>query len=320
MVMSSANISSRSLSSSAYYMMRHDHYSEFVCELGQEEKEVQTVKQLDAKSVVGVGGELSFLSELLQSGASGSICVKISSISPGLRSRSGWQYRKLSVEDKSMKSDILISETKFSQWEIRPGDCVVAKVRSNGIDNEGRLSFFFDDFLGPFDVASALFSSNTELYDLKTKSSEKMKSSETVYQISAREAKSLLELIKLWIVEGKPQHYTKWCQMHQIVATNLYYMGLVKRTASMSGHYYPTTEALEFFEGKRGFPKKKVFVRDKEGKHLPIWEDSDMKSFSEYLADYSDRDSALAEYKEALDLYRSRMKSDSGVIDRATDA
>ena len=83
-----------------------------------------------------------------------------------------------------------------------------------------------------------------------------MKSSETVYQISAREAKSLLELVKLWMTERKPQHYTKWCQMHQIVATNLYYMGLVKRTASMSGYYYPTEEALEFFEGKKNIPKK----------------------------------------------------------------
>ena len=86
-----------------------------------------------------------------------------------------------------------------------------------------------------------------------------MKSSETVYQISAREAKSLLELVKLWMTERKPQHYTKWCQMHQIVATNLYYMGLVKRTASMSGYYYPTEEALEFFEGKKKHPEEESF-------------------------------------------------------------
>jgi hypothetical protein len=121
--------------------------------------------------------------------------------------------------------------------------------------------------------------------------------------------KSLLELIKLWSLEGKPQHYTKWAQMHQIVATNLYYMGLVKRTASMSGYYYPTSEALEFFEGKRGFPKKKVFVRNKEGKHEPIGEDGEVKSFADFLADHADRESALAEYRLALEEYRSKFSS-----------
>lgn len=108
--------------------------------------------------------------------------------------------------------------------------------------------------------------------------------------------------------------------MHQIVATNLYYMGLVKRTASMSGHYYPTTEALEFFEGKRSFPKKKVFIRNKEGKHEPIGEEGELKSFEEYLSDYADRDSALAEYREALDSYRNKAKSNQDFMDRARSA
>jgi hypothetical protein len=291
-------------------------------ELKEKGKEMQSSnEELDkAKAAESDRSELSLVSELVKQGNEGNICVRIASITPSLRSRSGWQYRKLAVEDRSMKADLLIAESKFSQWEIRAGDCIVAKVRSNGVDNEGRLSFFFSDFLGPFDVASILFSLSSELYDLRNKSSERMKSSETVYQISAREAKSLLELIRLWIEEGKPQHYTKWCQMHQIVATNLYYMGLVKRTASMSGHYYPTTEALEFFEGKRGFPKKKVFVKDKEGRHQPIWEDGDLRSFAEYLADYSDREQALAEYREALDNYRNKVKSNPGPLDRANSA
>ena len=284
------------------------------------QKETPTDYPPKAKLEVHGERELSFLSDLVQLGNNGNICVRIGSITPSLKSRNGWQYRKLAVEDKSMKAHLLISEAKFSQWEIQVDDCIVARVRSNGIDNEGRLSFFFDDFLGPFDAAAMLFSLNSQLHDLKSKSSERMKSSETVYQISAREAKSLLELIKLWIAEGKPQHYTKWCQMHQIVATNLYYMGLVKRTASMSGHYYPTAEALEFFEGKRGFPKKKVFIKDKEGKHLPIGEEGDIRSFTEYLADYSDRDSALAEYKEALDSYRNKIKLNPGFLDRAAHA
>ena len=261
--------------------------------------------------------EIFFLSDLTKQGLSGNICVKIDSIGPSTRSRSGWQYRKLAIEDRSMKADLLMSEAKFSQWDFEVGDHMICSAKSNGVDNEGRLSFFFDDFLGPFDSAKILYKESARLYELKTRSGERMKSSETVYQISAREAKSLLELIKLWTVEGSPQHYTKWCQMHQIVATNLYYMGLVKRTASMSGFYYPTTEALEFFEGKRGFPKKKVFIRDKEGKHQPTGEDGEVKSFVEYLSDYADRESALAEYKQALDSYKDRLKSDPGFSNRA---
>ena len=264
--------------------------------------------------------QLSFLSQLIQPGEIGNICVKIISITSSLRSRNGWQYRKLSVEDNSMKADLLISEANFSQWGIQAGDYILVNARSNGIDSEGRLSFFFNDFMGPFDSAEMVFALNSELYNMKTSSSERMKSSETVYQISAREAKSLLELIRLWTVEGKPQHYTKWCQMHQIVATNLYYMGLVKRTASMSGHYYPTTEALEFFEGKRGFPKKKVFIKDKEGKHQPAGEGGEIRSFVEYLSDHADRDSALAEYREALDSYRNKAKSSPGLLPKADHA
>jgi hypothetical protein len=269
-----------------------------------------------------VSGEkkVSFLSQMIESGEIGNICVKIISISSALKSRNGWQYRKLSVEDRSMRAGLLMSEVNFSKWDIQVNDYILANVRSNGIDNEGRLSFFFNDFVGPFDAAEMLFSLSSELYDNKTNSSERMKSSETVYQISAREAKSLLELIRLWTIDGKPQHYTKWCQMHQIVATNLYYMGLVKRTASMSGHYYPTTDALEFFEGKRGFPKKKVFIKDKEGRHQPTGEEGEEKTFTDYLSDYADRDSALAEYREALDAYRNRLKSNPELLDRANHA
>jgi hypothetical protein len=210
-----------------------------------------------------------------------------------------------------MPASVLISETKFNEWDIQLDDAITCKVKSNGVDSEGKLSFFFQEFLGPFETSAIVYKLHSALLDRKTRSGERMKSSETVYQISAREAKSLLELIKLWIQEGKPQHYTKWCQMHQIVATNLYYLGLVKRTASMSGYYYPTEEALEFFEGKRGFPKKKVFVRDKEGKHQEIAGEGEIRSFQDYLSDHADRESALAEYREALNTYRSRLKPES---------
>lgn len=252
---------------------------------------------------------LSQLSEMIAPNKRGNVCVRIVNVTENLRSRSGWSYRRLDVTDRSLGADILISESKFGEWNFKPGDYIVCGVKSNGVDNTGRLSLFFNDFLGPFDTARLLYESMDELYQDKMKSSRKMKSSETVYQISAREAKSLMELIKLWILEGKPQHYTKWCQMHQIVATNLFYMGLVKRTASMSGYYYPTEEALEFFAGKRSFPKKKVFARGNDGEHILVTEDTETRTFTEYLSDYADRDSALQEYRDALNANQDKIRA-----------
>jgi hypothetical protein len=261
----------------------------------------------------GSGKQLSFLSDVAQRGAVGNVCVKISSISQSVKSRSGWEYRRFEVKDKSMSAEMLISETAYAEWQFAVNDSVICGVKSNGLDSEGRLSVFFNGFLGPFDSADILYGLSSEMYELKSRSGEHMKSNETVYQISAREIVSLLRLIQLWVAEGKPQHYTKWCQMHQIVATNLYYMGLVKRTRSMSGDYYPTSEALDFFEGKRDFPKKKVFARGKDGKHIPIGEEGESRSFLDYLSDYADRDSALKEYREALGAYKNRAGSEVGV-------
>ncbi|MDG6906621.1 MAG: hypothetical protein JRN20_12645 [Nitrososphaerota archaeon] len=249
------------------------------------------------------------LSHLVEVNKAGAACVKVVDVSGPLKSRNGWAYRKMNVQDGSHSANLLVSEEKYVEWKFKKDDHIVGLMRSNGIGNDGRLTLFFNEFLGPFETAKLLFELNEKIYEITSKSGEHMKSSETVYQISAREAKSLLELIKLWMNEGKPQHYTKWCQMHQIVATNLYYMGLVKRTASMSGFYYPTDEALEFFEGKRDIPKKRVFVRDRDGKHVLASDQGDRKSFSDYLGDFADRESALREYREALAEYKTRIKA-----------
>ncbi len=249
------------------------------------------------------------LSELMEPGRVVSVCVKVSFVSGPLTSRSGWKYRLMKVADPSMAGDILISEAHFSEWKFKPEDFIVCNVRSNGVDNSGRLSVFFNAFVGPFEVARAMYRLKEELLALKSRSSEHMKPSETVYQISAREARSLLVLIRLWTQEGKPQHYTKWCQMHQIVATNLFYMGLVKRTGSMSGYYYPSEEALEFFEGKRGLVKRRIFIRGKDGRHILSQEDGETRSFQEYLSDHSDREAALRDYADALEAYRKRSKT-----------
>lgn len=254
-------------------------------------------------------GDVTQLVNLTEANRTASVCVKVSNVSELLKSRNGWTYRRMTVNDPSLSAEMLVSEEKYAEWKFKSGDCLVCMVRSNGVGSDGRLSVFFNDFLGPFETARILFEVSQKLHEIKSRSGEHMKSSETVYQISAREAKSLLELVKLWMAERKPQHYTKWCQMHQIVATNLYYMGLVKRTASMSGFYYPTEEALEFFEGKKNIPKKRVFVRDKDGKHALASDEGESRSFSDYLSDFADRESALHEYSDALKEYKVRIKA-----------
>ena len=87
----------------------------------------------------------------------------------------------------------------------------------------------------------------------------------------------------------------------------------------MSGYYFPTQEALEFFAGKRTFPKRKVFVRDSEGKHVQVSPDKEeeSKSFTDYLNDYSDRDGALRDYREALSTYQDKIKA---ILGQNTDS
>lgn len=266
--------------------------------------EADEVKAESAKGLMKLVG-------LSEGESSGSVCVEVLSTSEPLISKGGWKYRRMKVRDSSMEADMLISEANFVEWKFKPADCVVCDVNSNGIDGEGKLTVFYNSFLGPFDVSRLLYQMVENVRKLEMSKGSRMKPSETVYQISAREAKSLLVLIRLWIDEGKPQHYTKWCQMHQIVATNLYYMGLVERTGSMSGYYFPTAEALEFFEGKKLISKKRVFVRGKDGQHVLREEEGEKKSLNEYLDDYSDRESALREYSEALEAYRKKIMAES---------
>ncbi len=254
---------------------------------------------------------LQYLVDLSETGSSGSVCVMVKATSGPLTSRSGWKYRRMTVLDTSMEVEMLISEASFEEWKFKPNDYAVCEVRSGGISGEGRLTIFFNFFLGPFDVSKLLYEMTEDVRKLEATKGGHMKPAETVYQISAREVRSLLVLIRLWIDDGKPQHYTKWCQMHQIVATNLYYMGLVDRTGSMSGYYYPTNDALEFFEGKKLVSKKRVFTRGKGGQHVLRDEEGEKKGFHEYLGDYSDRDSALKEYSEALEAYRKKIKAEN---------
>ena len=79
----------------------------------------------------------------------------------------------------------------------------------------------------------------------------------------------------------------------------------------MSGYYFPTKDAMEFFEGKKLISKKRVFTRGKDGQHILRDEEGEKKGFDEYLKDHSDRDSALKEYNEALDAYRKKIKAEN---------
>ncbi len=254
---------------------------------------------------------LQDLVNLSEVGTSGSVCVKVKSIAGPFTSRNGWKHRRMAIQDASLEAEMLISEAQFDEWKFKTGDYMVCDLRSGGLNREGRLTLFFDSFLGPFEVSRMLYEMNETLRKLELSKGGQMRPAETVYQISAREVRSLLVLVRLWVEDGKPQHYTKWCQMHQIVATNLYYMGLVDRTGSMSGFYYPTKDALEFFEGRKLIAKKRVFKRGKDGQHVLQGEEGDRKAFREYLEDYSDRESALKEYSEALGAYRSKIKAEN---------
>ena len=111
---------------------------------------------------------LAFLSDLVESGKRGNLCAKVLSVSQSLRSHSGWQYRKMRISDDSLVADLLIAESKFSTWSFRVGDHLVCSAKSNGIDNEGGLSLFFDDFLGPFDTARLLYEATQKVYELKS--------------------------------------------------------------------------------------------------------------------------------------------------------
>jgi hypothetical protein len=259
---------------------------------------------------------VSLLNELTEKNAEGSVCFKVTSMSGPLTSRSGWQYRKVSGEDSSMKADFLISEEKVIQltggrsFDGKNPIFCYGSVKSNGLDNGGKLTLFLNNVLPQIETAKALYFLVNQLSEVRQKSYDRMEKEETVYQLSAREIHSLIQLINLWLKEeGKPQHYDKWCQMHQIVATNLFYMGLVSRVGAMTGDYYPTKRALEFFAGELAIPKRRVFVRDKEGRHKLVDEGGEAKTISDYLEDYTNRETAIEEYKQALKSFHNKVKS-----------
>ncbi len=105
---------------------------------------------------------------------SGSVCIAIRSISTPSTSRSGWKYRKMDVKDTTMEAEMLISEAKFEEWKFKSGDYIVCDVRSNGINGEGKLTVFFNSFLGPFEVSKLLYEMTESLRKLATAKGSQM--------------------------------------------------------------------------------------------------------------------------------------------------
>ena len=95
----------------------------------------------------------------------------------------------MSVHDASMEAEMLISDAKYEEWKFKAGDYVVCDVRSSGVNKEGKLTLFFNAFLGPFEVSSMLYEMRDSVMKLETSKGGHMRPAETVYQISAREAK-----------------------------------------------------------------------------------------------------------------------------------
>jgi len=248
--------------------------------------------------------KLSSLSEFHERDKIGNVCVKIAKISGSLRSRKGWEYRRLSVQDGSkIECDLLVSEIEHKKWEFRPKDCIACKVRGGGIDSLGRLTLFFQDFCDPFATSRMLFERNHSLQKARMKLLERKDVGETVYTFTEREARAFIKLCKLYFRERKPIHYNRFCDSHQIVSTNLHYLELIDQPSFMSGVYFPTSEGIDLFMGRSKFPKKKIKLSTECDFTMIVSPDAVFKSLEEYLNDYADRETIMKEYRDALEAY-----------------
>jgi len=222
-----------------------------------------------------------------------------------LRSRKGWEYRRLVVRDESkIVCELLISEKQYSEWKFRTRDCMTCVVKSGGIDALGKLTLFFQDYCDPFSTSHMLFNQTHDLRKARMKLAERKEVGETVYVLTEREAKAFIKLCKIYFVDRKPVHFNRFCESHQIVATNLHYLELVDQPTFMSGEYFPTNEGIDFFKGVSKFPKKKIKISSDYDYKIIVSPDAIFKTLEEYLFDYADREIVLKEYREALDSYR----------------
>jgi hypothetical protein len=83
------------------------------------------------------------LLDLIRRDTIGAVCFSIISLREARVSLKGWKYRTLQVRDDSVESYLQIDEKQYNELKPKAGDYFVCKVKSRGIDNEGKLTVFF---------------------------------------------------------------------------------------------------------------------------------------------------------------------------------
>jgi hypothetical protein len=208
---------------------------------------------------------------------------------------------RLQIQDDSMSGTLLIGEDKFKQWNVRKGDFVICTVKSKGLDTAtNMLTMSFKDFVGEFEASKMLYETAHALSQARTRIAERSEKPETLYQLGDRAAASFQKLMELYLSERVPQHYNKWAQIHQIAATDLFYMGLVKRVGFMTGLYYPSDEGIRFYKGEIKYPKRKKIIRRDSEVIEEIPEGTPEVTFEQALGEHENRESVLAAYRETM--------------------
>jgi hypothetical protein len=241
------------------------------------------------------------LTELHEKNKIGIISVKVKSVEGPRRSHSNWNYMWLRIQDDSITGSLQIGEAEFAKWQVRKGDSIICKVKSLGLDdNSNILAVRFFDFVGELDASRILYETAHALKQARTRIAERSQKPETLYQLGDRGAESFVKLMELYLNERVPQHYNKWAHIHQIAATDLFYMGLVKRVGFMTGLYYPSDDGLRFYRGKIKYPTRKRIIRRGDTVIEEIPEGTPELTIEELLDKHQDRESILAAYKETM--------------------
>jgi hypothetical protein len=239
--------------------------------------------------------ELVNLSDLTQAGSVGIICFEITEISE-VETNQGWKFRKLKARDSTMPCAVEIGESQFQSMKIKKNDYLTCRIKSHGVDSEANLTVLIQKELDAREISGMLATQRDKF--LKSKEEKrKLKKGPTSWGFHSREARGLIKLIRFYIKEAKPQHYSK-LYPNQIVAQELFSLGLAKRVGG--GIYIPTEEAKRLVLSHAKFPSNRIRVFDGEGAHMIDSPKASYKTIEEYLEDEVDKEAAIEEYRETL--------------------
>lgn len=238
------------------------------------------------------------LSDLIQRDTIGAVCFSITSLGEARVSLKGWKYRTLQVRDDSMESYLQIDEKQYNELKPKGGEYFVCKVKSRGIDNEGKLTVFFQNILKGAELGNLVASLRKELV-LEKNAKKKTRKGPSVWQFHAREARGLLKLIDLYIKEKGPVHYSK-LYPNQIVAEVLFRSGYAQRIDR--GKYIPTERAMSLVKSHQVFPNIRIVVMYPNGSQIEDAPGATRKTIDEYLVDEADYERAIEEYKAIMRL------------------